>query len=175
MSQVENGRNQDWVSAVEELRRELSFLRKFKADRDTTKIRFEGSEKMQETIAARLTETIADVKSDVSKLSNQISKRSSIQLGSIVALIGAIVGGAAFIINMTSQVETNTQKVETNTKSVKVLTTTVKETMRDVQTIKENGKKRDESRVEDMKSAFRVVLDEKKWAVKPKLRTRRNE
>lgn len=151
----------DWSQAIDNLREDVKALRFTKAEKESIDLRFEGAKQMQEQVVQRITEDIADIKSDVSQLSDKISKRSTIQLGSIVALIIAIAGGISFIIKMDSRVETNIHKVEANTKSVKFLTDTVEQTGQDVKSIKESVENNtEERRLRDMRTALRTVLNE---------------
>lgn len=153
--------------------------------------KFEGVEKMQDDTKSlalraekkaeephptieRITGDIKDlkddvkgVKSDIKELHTKVSKRSTVQLGGVVALIVALVGGASFIFKLTFNVEGNTRSIKTLTDSVQEVGDSNREITATVQAIKLNGEREEKERLNNIRNMFEDVI-EAKIDIKPK-------
>ena len=156
---VENVSSRDWAREFDDLKYRLSSLEKKKVEKEVVETKFEGVEKMHETSMERITEDIKGVKSDVKELHTKMSKRSSVQLGGIVALVVTLIGGASFILKLTTKVDKNTESIETLTDSVGEVQTSTQEIKGTVEEIKVANKKGEAELLDKIRSTVENAVE----------------
>ena len=154
----------DWVREIDEIKNDIKTLERWKVDEKMMNLKFE---RITEDIQG-VKSDIKGVKSDVKEINNKLSKKATIQLGSLVTLVVVVIGAAVFILKMDLQVGRNTESLDNLAGSVQEVGESNKGIKKDLQVIKLNGEKGKEERLKEIRDTFKDVLIEAKIDIKSK-------